>query len=116
MTVFRGAGGGGGRPLGRRAGAVIVSVVVGYNAGMDDSPFLAAIRAHPDDDGPRLAYADWLDEHGDADRAEFIRVQCRRHAQTVADPFHPDAAPLMRRERELLGRHEAAWVGPLPTF
>ncbi len=37
--------------------------------------FLEAIIGRPDDDGPRLAYADWLDERGDAARAEFIRVQ-----------------------------------------
>jgi uncharacterized protein (TIGR02996 family) len=39
---------------------------------------LAAVRAHPDEDTPRLVYADWLQEYGDdADRAraEFIRVQ-----------------------------------------
>ena len=35
----------------------------------------AAIVAHADEDTPRLAYADWLDEHGDPDRAAFIRVQ-----------------------------------------
>lgn len=37
---------------------------------------LAAIRAHPDEDTPRLVYADWLDEHGEGERAELIRVQC----------------------------------------
>jgi uncharacterized protein (TIGR02996 family) len=36
----------------------------------------AAVRASPTDDAPRLAYADWLDEHGRPDRAAFIRVQC----------------------------------------
>src|SRR5438093_1495473 len=40
------------------------------------SALLAAICAHPDEDTPRLVYADWLDEHGEHDRAEFIRVQC----------------------------------------
>jgi len=25
---------------------------------------------------PRLILSDWLDEHGDPDRTEFIRVQC----------------------------------------
>ena len=39
--------------------------------------FIAAIRANPEDDLPRLVYADWLEENGDAARAEFIRVQCR---------------------------------------
>jgi uncharacterized protein (TIGR02996 family) len=38
--------------------------------------FLIAIRAAPDDDAPRLVYADWLEEQGDAPSAEFIRVQC----------------------------------------
>lgn len=35
---------------------------------------LATIREHPDLDGPRLVYADWLEERGDP-RGEFIRVQ-----------------------------------------
>jgi uncharacterized protein (TIGR02996 family) len=38
--------------------------------------FLQAICAKPEDDTPRLVYADWLEEQGDTDRAEFIRVQC----------------------------------------
>jgi uncharacterized protein (TIGR02996 family) len=37
---------------------------------------LAAIRATPDDDLPRLVAADWLDEHGCEERAELIRVGC----------------------------------------
>ena len=41
----------------------------------DGEGLLAAIIAEPDDDVPRLIYADWLDEQGDATRAEFIRVQ-----------------------------------------
>ena len=39
--------------------------------------FLAAIKAAPDDDAPRLELADWLEEDGQPERAEFIRVQCR---------------------------------------
>ena len=38
--------------------------------------FWAAIRETPEEDAARLVYADWLDQHGQADRAEFIRVQC----------------------------------------
>jgi uncharacterized protein (TIGR02996 family) len=34
----------------------------------DEQGFLTAIREAPDDDTPRLVYADWLDDHGDADR------------------------------------------------
>jgi uncharacterized protein (TIGR02996 family) len=40
--------------------------------------FIQAILAAPDDDLPRLIYADWLDEHGESDRSEFIRVQIER--------------------------------------
>jgi uncharacterized protein (TIGR02996 family) len=36
--------------------------------------FLVDIIEHPDDT-PRLIYADWLEEHGEVERAEFIRVQ-----------------------------------------
>jgi uncharacterized protein (TIGR02996 family) len=46
--------------------------------------FLAAVVAAPGDDGPRLAYADWLARR-DARRAEFIRVQCAWDASTTAD-------------------------------
>lgn len=41
----------------------------------DAAAFLAAIRAHPADDVARLVFADWLEEHGQEARAEFIRVQ-----------------------------------------
>ncbi|TSC62703.1 MAG: Uncharacterized protein G01um1014106_599 [Parcubacteria group bacterium Gr01-1014_106] len=38
--------------------------------------FLAHIKEHPSNNGPRLAYADWLEEHGVCDRAELIRLHC----------------------------------------
>ena len=38
-----------------------------------DDAFLAAIIESPDDDGPRLVYADWLEENGHPERAEFLR-------------------------------------------
>ena len=40
-----------------------------------ETAFLAAILERPEDDFPRLVYADWLDENGDPARAEFIRLQ-----------------------------------------
>jgi uncharacterized protein (TIGR02996 family) len=39
---------------------------------------LQAILQEPDDDALRLIYADWVQDHGDPDRAEFIRLQCER--------------------------------------
>ena len=35
----------------------------------------AAILADPFDDAPRLVYADWLEESGESEQAEFIRTQ-----------------------------------------
>jgi uncharacterized protein (TIGR02996 family) len=42
----------------------------------EKAAFLSAIRDTPDDDTPRLVMADWLQEHGEGERAEFIRLQC----------------------------------------
>jgi uncharacterized protein (TIGR02996 family) len=50
--------------------------------------FLQAILAAPDDDTPRLVYADWLDERGDP-RGEFIRLQCELAKLAVADGRRP---------------------------
>ena len=56
---------------------------------------LQAVYANPADDLPRMVLADWLDEHGEPERAELIRVQC----ELSRDPDRPD---LIDRERELL--------------
>ena len=40
-----------------------------------EGALLQMILEEPDDDAPRLVYADWLEEHGDP-RGEFIQVQC----------------------------------------
>jgi uncharacterized protein (TIGR02996 family) len=74
-----------------------------------DEAFLQAIIETPDDDTPRLVYADWLEEHGDAERAEFIRVQVQLACLPEEDPRRP---ALKLRERALLSRHEATWAGP----
>jgi uncharacterized protein (TIGR02996 family) len=49
-----------------------------------ETPLLTAVLENPDDDAPRLIYADWLDEEGRCDQAEFIRVQCK-----IAQMSHP---------------------------
>ncbi len=48
--------------------------------------FLRAIFDAPDDDTPRLVYADFLQEQGDEDRAEFIRVQCEHNRLLSCEP------------------------------
>lgn len=39
----------------------------------DDAAFLAKIIEAPDEDAPRLVYADWLQEHGREEQARFVR-------------------------------------------
>jgi uncharacterized protein (TIGR02996 family) len=53
--------------------------------------FLDAIQSAPRDDTPRLVYADWLDEHGQPEYAEFIRLQCQQPYIGVV--YHPPEAP-----------------------
>jgi uncharacterized protein (TIGR02996 family) len=82
---------------------------------------LAAIIAEPDSDDLRLIYADFLEEHGEPERAEFVRVQLeltkapscsglRRSGHgrpcRLCRPFEA----LRRREGELLEAHGARWI------
>jgi uncharacterized protein (TIGR02996 family) len=77
---------------------------------LSDTAFLEAIRAEPEADVHRLAYADWLMEHEDpaqVARGEFIRVQCEL-ASLAEDDTRRDA--LGERESELLRLHRVDWT------
>jgi uncharacterized protein (TIGR02996 family) len=50
------------------------------------SSFMQDILANPDDDGPRLIYADWLDDQDQHARAELIRVECAMARLSPLDP------------------------------
>jgi uncharacterized protein (TIGR02996 family) len=83
-----------------------------------EAAFLAAIVIEPDADVHRLVMADWLDENGQAERAEFIWVQCA----LAAPPWRvgrvyddPAWLRLHARERELLSAHYREWLPP-PVF
>ena len=78
-----------------------------------EAAFLQSIRAAPADDTPRLVFADWLDDCGDSERAEFIRLQCEL-AHWIPDLDRRTA--LQRRERELLHAHERSWLGGIRRF
>lgn len=93
----------------------------------EEGALLAAICAEPEEDTPRLAYADWLDEHAGSLpkakresarlRAELIRVQC---ALFRMPPEEEDAdsatsrVELENREAELLKNtnRRQAWAKP----
>jgi uncharacterized protein (TIGR02996 family) len=72
--------------------------------------FLRAILDSPNDDLPRLVYADFLEESGEADRAEFIRIQCE--LATVGFSRERRNA-LESRERELLTKYVEVWKLPI---
>lgn len=42
---------------------------------MTGDEFVEGIAENPSSDQLRLVFADWLEEHGDADRAETIRLR-----------------------------------------
>lgn len=76
---------------------------------------LAAVKADPDADTPRLLFADWCDDNGEPERAEFVRANvtlsraprsgcCDRVGNTLAaDP--PGVVPCACPWAELTRRH-----------
>lgn len=87
----------------------------------DREALLRAVIANPLDDTPRLVMADWLDEHGEAELAEFIRLQCGPLGQ-VLEPHvcgfaHGTNACWVckqrQRERSLLVENVGRWIPPI---
>ena len=79
----------------------------------DKSGFWKAICKDPDDDVPRLVFADYLDEQGQPERAELIRAQCDVEALPLSDPQRIDRE--MTAER-LLRQNRFEWVEELPKW
>jgi uncharacterized protein (TIGR02996 family) len=80
----------------------------------DEAALLRAIAAHPDEDTPRLAYADWLDEHGNpTNRAAFIRGQIEL-SRLKDDSLHRREVAF--RCRQLRDAHEEEWLEPRDAF
>jgi uncharacterized protein (TIGR02996 family) len=69
---------------------------------VDENALLAAVWAAPDDDGPRLVYADYLQERGDP-RGEFIALACKPKPSSDEK----------KRIRQLENEHGPNWFGPL---
>jgi len=69
---------------------------------------LKAVTDHPDDDAPRLAYADWCDRRGDP-RGRFIRVQIEL-AKIGEHRDDPNRLPLQWESTELLSLYEHEWM------
>ena len=68
--------------------------------------FISAILDSPDDDTPRLVFADWLQEHGEEPRAEFIRAQI----EAAKLPEEKRATSKAGKRAEALrAKHGVAW-------
>jgi uncharacterized protein (TIGR02996 family) len=61
---------------------------------------IQTILDNPDDDVPRLVYADWQEEHGQTAHAELIRAQCA--LERLAGIEMEQRKKLERREKKLL--------------
>ena len=76
----------------------------------DEQPFLDAAFERYADDRPRLVYADFLDDSGEPERAELVRVQLALARLGEDDPRRLE---LSDRQAELLARNRAAWTAHL---
>lgn len=85
---------------------------------------LATICAEPSADTPRLIYADWLDEHEQPERAEFVRVQVKL-AGLPPEKTYPDVlwsehlnptrhSELRQHERRLWVHYGRQWFDGSP--
>jgi uncharacterized protein (TIGR02996 family) len=77
----------------------------------DEQDFLRAIIANPNEDAPRLVFADWLEESGQQRRACAIRAQIEAHRM---EPHLMDALesriPGLQRYEPAQGGGEARWM------
>jgi uncharacterized protein (TIGR02996 family) len=81
-----------------------------------EAALLRAIAAHPDEDTPRLVFADYLDELGTpeaAGRAEFIRLHVRA-AHLPPRDLHSFNATVDRID-QLLCAWDAVWQRDMPN-
>ncbi len=76
----------------------------------DERAFLREIANDPENPGPRLVYADWLEERGECDRAEFLRLEAELAG---LPPTAPAYLRLNSRFHELHAQLEPKWLAML---
>ncbi len=77
----------------------------------DGDALFRAICDQPAEDTPRLVYADWLEENGQPERAEFIRLQCE--AWNLC-PAYPTLEAARTRAFLLAREFGDEWYSQLP--
>ena len=78
----------------------------------EETAFIGAICADPESDLPRLVFADWLDEQGRVEQAEFIRLQCE-YAGLMCGESEAEAGELQSRLFELEDQCVSDWQAHL---
>jgi uncharacterized protein (TIGR02996 family) len=76
----------------------------------DHDALVRAVCDHPDDDTPRLIFADYLDETGEPDRAAFVRAQ----VELARTPAWEPLAVLCRRRKPEWSAAGGPFRGSLP--
>ena len=79
----------------------------------DETPFIEAILANPEDEAPRLIYADWLEERGDP-RGEFLRVENALANLTRGNARGPALRDRLKQLRQSIGDEWPALVDRTP--
>jgi uncharacterized protein (TIGR02996 family) len=79
----------------------------------DRAALLTAIRKYPDDDTPRLVYADLVQEKENAERAELIRTPCELER---LGRFGPRSDQLASRRNVILEQCAPKWRAELPRI
>jgi len=70
----------------------------------EQSALLRTICEEPGDDTPRLVYADWLEEHGQSERAEYIRTQIEMARLVDEANGRPEWFPDIEQRRSVLSQ------------
>ena len=85
----------------------------------DDAALLRAVLTAPNDDAPRLAYAQWSEDQRDAAsvaRAALIREQIELARMNSAELLTPRAFELEYQIKKLIDGHGRLWAGVLTEW
>ena len=87
-------------------GAYVLEVVTEDERCAMELAFLEAIDRRPGDDDVRSVYADWLEEQGRSNAADYLRAQLRMKHMT---PEQPEFRELARTIESLGGTMSRRW-------
>ncbi|MBY0458183.1 MAG: TIGR02996 domain-containing protein, partial [Gemmataceae bacterium] len=79
----------------------------------DHDALLRAIGEHPEEDTPRLVYADWLEENDQPERADFVRNQIALGQPGLTND---ERYPLVMKNVHYLREWVPYWRGQLPRI